>query len=206
MTDPPLRLIELWLTLVHGALCRQVAGGLLAKLPADAGLSATGVGEQIGLVFPNTDREKLEQEASRLFSSSYLVEVVNDLRRQASTAQPDALSLRRVLSELQSYLVDERAAALPADAELLAFYLRHGDYRSRHVPLRRVSYHIVPHPNGWQLNRQGSDDGETFATKDHAIQAGMDKARAHAAGQLIIHNADGTFEEGRTYGDDPRES
>ena len=29
----PVRLVELWLTLVHGALCRQVAGGLLVQLP-----------------------------------------------------------------------------------------------------------------------------------------------------------------------------
>ncbi len=68
-----------------------------------------------------------------------------------------------------------------------------------------MSYHIVPHPDGWQLNRQGQDDGETFPSKEPAIQAGMERARSHAAGQLIIHSADGTFEEGRTYGDDPRE-
>ena len=68
-----------------------------------------------------------------------------------------------------------------------------------------MSYHIVPHPDGWQLNRQGQDDGETFPSKEPAIQAGMERARSHAAGQLNNHSADGTFEEGRTYGDDPRE-
>lgn len=31
--DVPRGLIELWLITVHGALCRRVAGGLLAQLP-----------------------------------------------------------------------------------------------------------------------------------------------------------------------------
>ena len=38
MENPSPRLTELWLTLVHGALCRQVAGGLLAKTPANVDL------------------------------------------------------------------------------------------------------------------------------------------------------------------------
>lgn len=207
MVDAPPRLIELWLTLVHGALCRQVAGGLLAQLPAGVELMMEGeeAGQQIGLVFDATDREQLEQEAQKLFgTASQLVRVANDVKRQAPAAQLPSLSLRRALSELQSHLVDEKAD-LPADAAILAFVLRQGDYRSRHVPLRRVSYHIVPHPDGWQLNRQGQDDGETFPGKEQAVQAGMTRARSHAAGQLIIHGTDGTFEEGRTYGDDPRE-
>ena len=67
-----------------------------------------------------------------------------------------------------------------------------------------MSYHVVPHPDGWQLNRQEHDDGETFPRKEDAVRAGSEQARNHAAGQLIIHKADGTFEEGRTYGDEPR--
>jgi hypothetical protein len=199
-------LIELWLTLVHGALCRQVAGGLLVRLPAGVELiEGEETGQQLALVFDATDREQLQQEAQKLFGTkSQLVRVANDLKRQAQAAQLPGLSLRRALSELQSHLVDEKAD-LPADVAILAFVLRQGDYRSRHVPLSRVSYHIVPHPDGWQLNRQGQDGGEIFPGKEQAVQAGMTLASTHAASQLIIHRADGTFEEGRTYGDDPRE-
>ncbi len=206
MVDATPRLIELWLTLVHGALCRQVASGLLVQLPAGVELiEGEETGQQLALVFDATDREQLQQEAQKLFGTkSQLVRVANDLKRQAQAAQLPSLSLRRALSELQRHLVDE-SVALPADAALLAFVLRQGDYRSRHVPLSRVSYHIVPHSDGWQLNRQGQDDGETFSGKEQAVQAGMTLARTHAASQLIIHRADGTFEEGRTYGDDPRE-
>ena len=202
MKDASPRLVELWLTLVHGALCRQVAGGLLAQLPVGAELPVPG--HQVGFIFDGTARAQLEHEAQQLFGSvGHLVTVTNDLQRRSPAQSPD-FSLRRVLSELQSHLVDQ-GTALPADAELLAFCLRQAEYRSRHIPLRRVSYHVVPHANGWQLNRQGQDGGETYAGKEQAIQAGAARARTHAAGQLIIHNADGTFEEGRTYGDDPRE-
>ena len=204
MTKHPIRLIELWLTLVHSALCRQVANGLMVQLPVGSDLTTHGgLGEQIGLVFPCTYREQLEEEVRRTFGSAgQLMTVTDDLSLQGTAKS--GLSLSRVLSELQNHLIDDDFD-VPADAALLAFFLKQGEYRSRHAPLRRVSYHIVPHPDGWQLNRQGHDDGEIFSVKEVAIQAGMDQARSHASGQLIIHRADGTFEEGRTYGDPPRE-
>ncbi len=114
------RVVELWLTLLHGALCRQVAGGLLAQLPADAKAVGAWNSRQLGLVFDGTDREQLEQEAQKLFgSASQLVTVANDLRRRPPGTQLDGLSLRRVVSELQSHLVDE-GATLPADAKLFS--------------------------------------------------------------------------------------
>lgn len=200
MKDASPRLIELWLTLVHGALCRQAAGGLLAQVPAGSKLPADWPGQQLGLVFPDTDSEQLEREVRQLFGESgAVVAVTNDIK---SSPQEGSVSLRRALSELQSYLADT-SEPLPADVELVAFLLRHGEYRSRHIPLRRVSYHVVPHQGTWKLKRQGEADGESFGRKEDAVRAGTERARAHAAGQLIIHAADGTFEEERTYGADP---
>lgn len=184
MKDASPRLVQLWLTLVHRALCRPVAGGLLAQLPAGAELPSDWPGRQLGLVFPDTEREQLEREVRHLFGESgAIVTVANDIK---SSPQEGSVSLRRALSELQSHLVDT-SEPLPADVELVAFLLRHGEYRSRHIPLRRVSYHVVPHQGTWKLKRQGETDGESFARKEDAVRAGMERARAHAAGQLIIY-------------------
>ena len=202
----PIRLIELWLTLVHGALCRQVAGGLLVRLPCQpqllVGEGAESVRETLVLV-DGSDRVQLEQEASRVLSQGYAAcTVADDIKEISSTDSGPHLSLRRILSDLQGYLL-EITDPIPEDAKLLAFFLRHGEYRSRHISVRRAIYHVVPHENGWKVKRQGEDEGDTYALKEEAIGAGADRARRHIASQLIIHAANGTFEEERTYGKDP---
>lgn len=71
---------------------------------------------------------------------------------------------------------------------------------------RRV-YHVVTNEKGWSLQEEGNPNNwEFYQTKDEAIHAGMERAREEALGQLIIHKTDGTIEEERTYGDDPRSS
>jgi len=71
---------------------------------------------------------------------------------------------------------------------------------------RRVSYHVVPAGGqGWHLKRQGEKSFTSFATKETAVKAGVQEARTHEAGQLIIHTRDGRFQEERTYGYDPPE-
>ena len=69
---------------------------------------------------------------------------------------------------------------------------------------RRVSYHVVPAGGeGWHLKRQGEKNFTSFRTKEEAVNAGVQEARTHEAGQLIIHTQDGRFQEERTYGYDP---
>ena len=69
---------------------------------------------------------------------------------------------------------------------------------------RRVSYHVVPAGGeGWHLKRQGEKNFTSFRTKEEAVKAGVQEARTHEAGQLIIHTQDGRFQEERTYGYDP---
>ena len=68
---------------------------------------------------------------------------------------------------------------------------------------KRVSYHVVPAGDEWHLKRQGEDRFTSFETKTEAIRAGVKEARSHEAGQLIIHNQNGQFQEERTYGFDP---
>ena len=206
----PIRLIEIWLTLCHGALCRQVAGGLIAQLPADVELLVAKGEEQarkLVVLFEGSNHEQLEAQAKSLFNDDdWLFAIVaDDIKAPGPSATPH-LSLRRALSELQTYLLDSTQQNASKEMELLSFFLKHGEYRSRHISIRRTVYHVVPYDGGWKVKRQGQDEGETYSNKEEAIRAGADRARAHAAGQLIIHAADGTFQEERTYGSDPTKS
>ena len=42
--------------------------------------------------------------------------------------------------------------------------------------------------------------GDLAYLSDQVLEVQESQARSHPAGQLIIHNADGTFEESRSYG------
>lgn len=78
-----------------------------------------------------------------------------------------------------------------------------GDEMSENKKGKRVSYHVVPHNNGWAIKR-GREVVETHLTKAEAVQRGMELGRSHVKGQLVIHKKDGTIQEERTYGADPR--
>ena len=204
----PVRLVELWLTLVRGGICRRASGGLLAQLPADSELE---IGEDqkaraLGILIKDSDQVGLAQDARRFFGKEVpLVAIIDDIKASSRETPVRSLSLRQVLSELQAHLLDAGDDQVP-DVELLIFLLKHGEYRSRHISVRRAVYHVVPHEGQWKVQRQGQSEGETYALKDQAVKAGADRAGAHAAGQLIIHAANGAFQEERTYGGDPAES
>lgn len=70
----------------------------------------------------------------------------------------------------------------------------------------RVVYHVVPKGSDeWQVEREGGEKAtKNFPTKDLAIAGAQDFLANDELGQLIIHRQDGTIEEERTYGKDPR--
>lgn len=70
---------------------------------------------------------------------------------------------------------------------------------------RRVVYHVVPHKEGWAIKRS-REVVDTHPTKAEAVQRGMELGRSHVKGQLVIHKKDGTIQEERTYGADPRKT
>ena len=197
----PRNMVELWLTAIHGAMCRHVAGGILVRMPALDALTTTTGREfsTLAIVIDETDPE-LEVEARHFFGSETpLVLIFDDIKNPPRDAPELSFPLRRILSDLQTYLLDQ-ANPVPAEAELLAFAIRHGEYRSPHVTTRRNVYHVVPHEEGWRLKPQSNPTtAEDYQTKEEAIRAGVQQARSHPSGQLIIHNADGTFEESRSY-------
>lgn len=71
----------------------------------------------------------------------------------------------------------------------------------------RVTYHVTPNVNGWEVKKEGSSQTEFLVDdKDNAVRHAKELARSQELGQVIVHTQDGKFAEEFTYGDDPRAS
>ena len=68
----------------------------------------------------------------------------------------------------------------------------------------RVSYHVTPYVNGWQIKQEGGDREVLVDNKDNAVSQAKELAKEHELGQVLVHKRDGTIAEEFTYGDDPR--
>lgn len=66
----------------------------------------------------------------------------------------------------------------------------------------RKRYDIVPASANWHLKHAGRVLS-THRVKSDAVNAGVTVAKANQPSQLLIHRADGTIEDERTYGNDP---
>lgn len=67
---------------------------------------------------------------------------------------------------------------------------------------KRNRYDVVPSNTNWAVKHEGATLS-THVLKSAAIDAGVKVARQNAPSQLVIHRADGTIEDERTYGNDP---
>jgi Uncharacterized protein conserved in bacteria (DUF2188) len=69
----------------------------------------------------------------------------------------------------------------------------------------RVTYHVTPYVNGWQVKEERDQGREILVDdKDNAVRQAKDLAKEHELGQVIVHTRDGKIAEEFTYGDDPR--
>lgn len=68
--------------------------------------------------------------------------------------------------------------------------------------MTRKRYDVVHKIGNWHVTHLGRTLS-THVLKSTAIDAGVAVARRNAPSQLVIHRADGTFEDERTYGNDP---
>lgn len=67
----------------------------------------------------------------------------------------------------------------------------------------RHRHHVVTHPDGWAVRREGSDKASAvLPTKDEAVGRAREIAERER-GSIVIHGQDGRIQEERTYGDDP---
>ena len=191
------RLTKCWLENSRQAFCREVPGGLLAHSPKDAGL-------RVAILIDESRRKEFDAMATQLFGSDYELKTISsDLVDDGHQSDDSALSLRKILTELQQTLLEPGHTATNEDGALISFLLHEANFRSPLVPLNRVIYHVTPSSGQWKLSRRDTDQTEMFATKEEAVEAGVHRARSHEKGQLIIHKANGQFDEERTYGSDP---
>lgn len=67
----------------------------------------------------------------------------------------------------------------------------------------RNRHHVVTHPDGWAVRREGSDKASAvLPTKDQAVDRAREIAQRERGG-VVIHGENGRIQEERTYGDDP---
>lgn len=87
-----------------------------------------------------------------------------------------------------------------ARAQVTAIHLRqHG------IPLCKAqSWHVVPNGDEWTVHKTGARSGRHFPTKEKAVQFGRKVARKWNHSHLVIHRADGTVEDHRSYGSNPK--
>ncbi|MFA7484147.1 MAG: DUF2188 domain-containing protein [Vulcanimicrobiota bacterium] len=197
--SPASRLIQTWLEVCRHAICRQVEGGILAH-----SLRAPENCSHLAVLLEKDKQGQLESEARRLLGQDFVLRGVHLDLESPLEENEQMLSLRQILIELQQTLLEPENRPFTQDAELLSFLLREAKFKSPLVPLRRVVYHVAPHDGRWKLTRRGSDEATIFERKEDAVQEGARIARTHPESQLLIHLANGRFEEERTYGSDHR--
>ena len=70
--------------------------------------------------------------------------------------------------------------------------------------IKRVRFEVAPGGHGWIVERQGMGRDSTHPTKEGAVQRGVQLARERAPSELVIHRQDGSVQEVRNYGTDPK--
>lgn len=61
---------------------------------------------------------------------------------------------------------------------------------------------VLPHEREWEITLNKSREA-IYGVKATAIDKAVELAKKNQPSQLLIHRADGTIEDERTYGDDP---
>lgn len=63
--------------------------------------------------------------------------------------------------------------------------------------------HVVTHPQGWAVKREGSDRASAvLPTKEQAFERAREIAQREE-GSVVVHKENGQIQEERTYGKDP---
>ena len=69
----------------------------------------------------------------------------------------------------------------------------------------RTVYHVVPDSSGeqWLVTEENGSFREQHRTKEEAVGAARERARAEEPSQVKVHTSDGNMEYESTYGEDP---
>lgn len=70
----------------------------------------------------------------------------------------------------------------------------------------RNRWHVLPHEEGWQVKREGSQRATDVTSKQQAaINRAVRIAKNNKPSQVFIHDRNGRIRDERTYGSDPEE-
>lgn len=69
----------------------------------------------------------------------------------------------------------------------------------------RTVYHVVPNADQsrWVVSQENAGFSEEHDTKEQAVEAAKNRARAQEPSQVKVHTRDGNMEYESTYGEDP---
>lgn len=68
--------------------------------------------------------------------------------------------------------------------------------------MARSVYFVLKDHSGWKVTEEGRELSQ-HETKEDAIDAAVRAAQANEPSQVRVQKQDGTWDEERTYGDDP---
>ena len=212
-TDAAAEIVRLWLEGPQDCFTRPVGPGLAAAAADNQPLVLVGKHDAhprlAVAIVQEQETPDFQAIAGAFGPAPYTrLAVVATLEGQPLEPQPDHLvvSLYDILAELQEWSLDHPHHRFARSlGQLWALLLHQAGYRSPRFPVARRVWHVVPHQGQWALKARGVTEPESVhPTKEAAVAAGVERARAFELSQLLIHRADGSFEEERTYGRDPR--
>lgn len=69
--------------------------------------------------------------------------------------------------------------------------------------MSKPNVHVVHKKGNWGVEQEGSDDFQSYSTRDEAVSEGKRLAKQNHV-ELLVHREDGTIGERDSYGHDPR--
>ena len=70
--------------------------------------------------------------------------------------------------------------------------------------IQRTKFEVAPADRGWIVVRHGMGRDSTHPTKEAALRRAVQLARGRQPSELLIRRQDGSIQETRNYGADPR--
>ncbi|MGQ0562232.1 MAG: DUF2188 domain-containing protein [Gemmatimonadota bacterium] len=72
------------------------------------------------------------------------------------------------------------------------------------MQIKRTRFEVAPGDHGWIVERDGFGRDSTHPTKSAALQRAVQLAHGRQPSDLVIRRQDGSIQEIRSYGADPK--
>lgn len=107
---------------------------------------------------------------------------------------------RSVEQVLKRFNVPSRSEVRDLSAKVERLSAQVAALASTLTETERVAYNVVPHDDGWAVQKEGVDRAASVhGTKTEAVEAGRSLAKEHAPARLVVHKQDGTIQDTFSY-------